>query len=158
MRAKEDFIEFVCNARNVRISPNVLNVFKKYEQYPGRRESGGILLGYAYDDYDEIVKVTTPSRMDFRSLFFFNRSKRPAQFHINKSWLKSSGTLIFLGEWHTHCEVNPKPSQIDRNMIKKVFTETIMDISYLYLIIVGLNDTYWVGLQNSNGLNKLERA
>lgn len=147
-----NYIEFPDLTHSLRISPKVLKIFDKYEQKEENFEAGGILLGYVYKNYDEIVKVTVPTRSDSRGFFSFVRSKIAAQLRINKSWKKSRGSLIYLGEWHTHCEINPRPSAIDRNMIRKVFEETKMEINFLYLIIVGLNGTYWVGKQTMGKL------
>lgn len=150
-------LEFSDQIRQVRISPVVVKIFKRYEQKEGKFESGGILLGYVYEDHDNIVKVTKPSQFDSKSLTFFNRSKIPAQLQINRSWKKSKGSLIYLGEWHTHSEIEPTPSKVDIEMIKKTFKETTMEIYFLYLIIVGMSNTYWVGKQTSNCLTKFDR-
>lgn len=155
-KGKIKYLEFSNSVRRARISPLVIKTFRKYEQKKGKLESGGILLGFVYENYDEIVKATVPNRLDSREPFSFNRSKIPAQKNINKSWKRSKGSLIYLGEWHTHSEVEPVPSVVDIEMIKKTFKETKMEINFLYLIIAGINDTYWVGRQTSNGLTKLE--
>lgn len=150
------YIEFSDHVRALKIHPRVIKIFRKYNQKKGELEAGGILLGYLYEHYDEIVKITVPNPLDTRAFFFFNRSKISAQFQINKSWGKSKGSLIYFGEWHTHSEIEPIPSLVDLEMIKKTFTETEMEINFLYLIIVGLNNTYWIGRQSSNGLIKLD--
>jgi len=151
-----NYVEFSDYKRSLRIHPRVLKNFKKYEQKEGDFEAGGILLGYVYKDYDKTVKVTTPNQLDSKGFFFFNRSKIPAQLQINRSWKRSRGSLIYLGEWHTHHEKTPFLSTVDENMIKKVLEETEMEIDFLYLILVGLNGTYWVGRQTTNGLIKLD--
>jgi len=143
-------IEFSHSKDRLIIKADVLNVFKKYEQKNEAAESGGILLGYVYKDRSEIVKVTAPGSFDSFAKNFFIRSKISAQVQINKAWGKSKGTLIYLGEWHTHREKNPTPSIVDKGMIKKSLKETKMEIDFLYLIIVGQKDTYWVGKQTKN--------
>lgn len=152
-----NYIEFINSSRTLKINQNVLKIFAKYEQKIDGLEAGGILLGNVLADYDEIIKASVPNRFDTRDYFFFNRAKIPAQLKINKEWEKSNGTMIYLGEWHTHSEVNPKPSVEDKKMILKVFQETIMEINFLYLIIVGPNGTYWVGRQTANGLIELDK-
>jgi hypothetical protein len=148
--------EFSDGNRKVIINFNVFNVFKKFEQNKGLLEAGGILLGYVYKEHDYIIKVTTPNKLDSRGFCFFNRSIVPAQVEINNSWMNSEGTLIYLGEWHTHSEFITMPSKEDVKMIKKVYKETIMEINYLYLVINGLNNAFWVGRLDSEGLVKLE--
>jgi len=154
---KTKFIEFSDGLRRIRVNNKVLRIFREYEQKDGEPESGGILLGIVYDNHDSIVKITKPNKLDTRGFNFFNRAKKPAQLQINKSWNSSRGCLIYLGEWHTHNEINPKPSIIDRKMIEKTFKETKMEINYLYLIIIGKENTIWVGRKDTNGLVELER-
>ncbi len=146
------YLEFSDRIRRVRISSRVLKVFRKYEQKDEEFESGGILLGNVYDEYDSIIRITLPNQLDTREFNFFNRSKIPAQLQINKSWKRSKGYLIYLGEWHTHNVINPQPSTVDIKMIEKTFKETNMEISFLYLIIIGKENTIWVGRQDTNGL------
>jgi integrative and conjugative element protein (TIGR02256 family) len=86
------------------------------------------------------------------------RSKKGTQPQINKAWKKSRGTEIYLGEWHTHFEVNPTPSLTDKNMVKNSLRKTIMEIDFLFLIIVGLNRTIWVGKQTKEGLIELNEV
>jgi integrative and conjugative element protein (TIGR02256 family) len=138
------------------IKAKVVNSFRRYEQKTGDNEAGGILLGNVYKDHNEIATITTPGRLDKFGKLFFIRSKKGAQPRINRAWKKSYGTLIYLGEWHTHSEANPTPSSEDKTMIKKGREETIMEIDFLYLIIVGQNETYWVGKQTKEGLIELK--
>lgn len=156
-KTKVNELKFWNPGRKLLISQDAVKIFQKYKQKRNRNESGGILLGHIYDSYDEICEITVPSSHDSSGLYFFNRTKLCAQLKINKSWRKSSGTLIYLGEWHTHSVVNPRPSEDDRIMIKEACNNTIMEIDYLYLIIVGQNDSYWIGRQNKKNLVKLER-
>ena len=63
-----------------------------------------------------------------------------------------------MGEWHTHSEENPVPSYTDKVMIQQMCSTTKMEIDYLYLVIVGLEDTFFVGRQDTSGLTILERT
>jgi len=151
-----DSLEFLDSDRILKVSDKVVAIFKMCEQGEGCREAGGILLGKVAKDRVIITDVTTPNRFDLRSFLSFVRAKIPAQFRINKAWKKSTGTTIYFGEWHTHREINPLPSLQDKKMILKALRETKMEIDFLYLIIVGLSETYWVGKQTDRDLIKLE--
>lgn len=151
-----DSLELLDSDRVLKVSDEVVAIFKRYEQTEGCREAGGVLLGKVAKDCVSITDVTTPNRFDLRSFLSFVRNKIPAQFRINKAWEKSNGTTIYLGEWHTHREINPLPSLQDKKMILKTLRETKMEIDFLYLIIVGLSETYWVGKQTGRDLIKLE--
>jgi hypothetical protein len=52
--------------------------------------------------------------------------------------------------------MNPKPSVVDIKMIKKVLNDTDMEIDFLYLIIVGVNNTFWVGKFTKNDMERLQ--
>jgi len=155
-KREKSALEFEEPNRILKISEKVIKTFEKYEQKEGCSENGGILLGHVARDYVMIAEATTPTRFDFRTIITFVRVKIPAQLRINKVWKKSSGTLIYLGEWHTHRETNPTPSAQDKKMILKSLQETKMEIDFLYLIVVGINRTYWVGKQTKNGLTKVD--
>lgn len=150
-------IEFSNSHDRLIVTDNVLRVFKKYEQKKRANEAGGILLGYVYRDRTEIMKVTTPSKLDSFGNNFFIRSRITGQAEINNAWDKSNGILIYLGEWHTHSQLNPKPSIVDMKMILKSLMETKMEIDLLYLIIVGQNNTHWVGKQTETQLVELKK-
>ncbi len=156
-KSRLEYLEFSDSIHRVRFHLAVVRIFRKYEQKESKLEAGGILLGYVYENYDEIVNATAPSKLDSRYPLSFNRSKIPAQLKINRSWKRSKGHLIYLGEWHTHCETDPSPSTVDYDMIRKVFEETKIKTDFLYLIIVGLNNTYWVGRQTAEELIKFHR-
>ena len=154
---KNSGIEFSDSIATLNISSTVIEKFRKYEQKEGHNESGGILMGYVTKNCDYIQRVTVPNKYDSKGLSFFIRSKEPAQKKINKSWKISKGSLIYLGEWHTHYEDNPKPSRDDVNMIKRALKNTEMEIDFLYLIIVGANNNYWVGRCTSKGVKRLQQ-
>ena len=153
---KNSGIEFSNSTATINISLIAVEKFRKYEQREGYNESGGILLGYVTKNCDYIQEVTIPNKYDSKGLRFFIRSKEPAQKKINKSWKISKGSLIYLGEWHTHYENNPKPSRDDVNMIKRALKNTEMEIDFLYLIIVGVNNTFWVGRCTEKGVKSLQ--
>jgi len=150
--------EFCYLTHRLIIKRNVFRTFKKYTSGKVGYEAGGILLGCVYKNHSEVIKVTVPNKFDTFSTNFFIRSKRGAQPQINKAWHKSNGTVIYLGEWHTHLEADPKPTCTDKEMIFNSLKKTKMEINFLYLILVGLNSTYWVGKQTVKGLIELKES
>jgi integrative and conjugative element protein (TIGR02256 family) len=148
--------ELSCSKRKLYISSAVIDIFGSCAQKHGANEAGGILLGNVYTDYDEITEITTPTKLDQKGPMFFHRTKVAAQVKINAAWIESCGSLIYLGEWHTHTQINPKPSGRDQRMLAKVFAETEMDLRHLYMIVVGQTGNYWIGMQTADGLYRLE--
>jgi len=155
-KCKKYNIKFSNSTSKLYITGTVIEKFQRYEQKKDCNESGGILIGYTTKRCDYIRKITVPNKFDSQGLTFFIRSKKSAQKRINRYWKISEGSLIYLGEWHTHNEMNPKPSVVDIKMIKKVLNNTDMEIDFVYLIIVGVNNTFWVGKFTKNGTERLQ--
>jgi integrative and conjugative element protein (TIGR02256 family) len=158
MQSKIKDIGFGNSYHRLIIKKNVLKTFIKFISKKANNESGGILLGNVYKNHCEIAKVTTPNKYDSFGPNFFVRSKRGAQPQITKAWKKSSGTEIYIGEWHTHFEVEPTPSLTDKNFVIYSLRKTKMEIDFLFLVIVGLNKTFWVGKQTIEGLIELKEV
>lgn len=149
------FVFYSDGIKRLKVPSRILQELAAYEQFPDRKEKGGILLGFTYKDYDEILELSQPSKADKIGLFSFVRRKTPAQKKINKAWNESGGYLIYLGEWHTHPRNAPTPSNQDLSMIENSLKTTKMEIPYLYLVIAGTNNTIWIGRQEKNGLHIL---
>jgi len=112
---------------------NVLNVFNHYiKEY---NEAGGILLGKVYKHSIYINKVSIPNKYDRSFRFSYIRNRR----------------IVYLGEWHTHKEDYPKPSNQDIKMIKEQFLRNIINEKFLLLVIKGLNNLY-VGIYDGKRL------
>lgn len=150
-------IEYGFNKHRLLINDTIIKRFNKYLYHSEQGEAGGVLLGSVYEDRSEIIDITAPSQYDSFGFNYFIRSKYGAQPKINNAWSKSEGTIIYLGEWHTHPEKNPIPSSIDKSMILKSLYTTKMEIDFLFLIIIGLENTYWVGKQIKNVLIELRK-
>ena len=133
----------------------VLQTFLSYRQHLGQNESGGILLGRVSLQGSVTVEIATiPTVLDKAGPAFFVRSREAAQCVVDRAWSISSGEQVYLGEWHTHSECSPKPSTRDKDMIRNMFLETSMEISFLFTVIVGRSDE-WVGMQTKRRLFRL---
>lgn len=128
---------------------NVLNVFNHYiKDY---NEAGGILLGKIYKHSIYINKVSIPNKYDRSFRFSYIRNRRIAQVIIDYEFLNSDRRIIYLGEWHTHKEDYPKPSNQDIKMIKEQFLRNIINEKFLLLVIKGLDNLY-VGIYDGKRL------
>ena len=142
----------------IKIAPAVINQFKNHEQSIGKKESGGILLGKLYPDIVIVEEITTPNKLDRFGYRYFIRSKIAAQEIIDDRWSKTEGKLNYLGEWHTHSEKYPQPSSQDKKMIANTLETTEMEFDFVILVIIGIENTFWVGVQTKDGLSKLNRC
>lgn len=136
-------MNIVCNNFNLVISEYTLSIFSKYiqndDKYP---ESGGIITGKIYNDIIEFLNCSEPSDLDICSRYNFNRSFKSAQNFINEKFLKSNGEEIYLGEWHTHPEDNPKPSKTDINSFTKTIDRNRLNSKVHFMVIIGRVSIY----------------
>lgn len=132
-----------CFSFKLSISQVVLNVFMKYIQNDGKSpESGGIITGKIYDNLIDVMNCSEPSDLDSRSRYNFNRSFKTAQSFINEKFKKSKGEEIYLGEWHTHPEDFPTPSNTDINSFFKTINKNRLNSTIHFMIIVGRISIY----------------
>lgn len=105
-----------------------------------RTEAGGVLLGRYLLDSDDIVvdEVTTPQASDRRSRFAFFRSRRHGLIAQNR-WLEEASTLAYLGLWHTHPELDPSPSGVDRDDWQRALNSDTFEGDQLFFPIVGID-------------------
>lgn len=139
------------------IKPNVMYKFLEYIQNTNLKpESGGILIGYYIDEYSFIITdISTPTDNDTCSRYSFIRSHKNAQRFIRQKFIKSNGKKIYLGEWHTHPENCPTPSNVDILSYKKQLNINILNSKITFMIIVGLLKIY-VGVYKNDTLKNIE--
>jgi integrative and conjugative element protein (TIGR02256 family) len=79
----------------------------------GQAEAGGILLG-SYRGRDmEVTGMTWPGPSDQRNMFSFTRVDPTHQHASDNAWRESTGTVTYVGEWHTHPYGGVRPSSTD---------------------------------------------
>ena len=117
------------------------------------QESGGILLG-SYDPKSHeyrVVDFTLPTNNDSRSTFSFIRNKDSANAEIKRAWERSNGTINYLGEWHTHDEVIPHPSSVDRNLMRDVIADGSCVFDHCFMLIFGSGGGVFCAMVQGDG-------
>lgn len=125
------------------ISEQALASIEKYrQQSETAREAGGVLLGRLIVNAPDIVvdDVTEPSSSDRRGRFFFSRSAVPTQRAIDDAWQNSNGTRNYLGEWHTHPELDPSPSPTDFENWQRLSRRARYEQDSLFFVIAGMTE------------------
>lgn len=136
-------MEFELNKIPFKIDNSVFEIFKKYIQDDNKKEeSGGVLIGKVYDNHIEILDCSEPTQFDKRSRYNFNRSFKSGQEFIDMKFESSQGKEIYLGEWHTHPENNPRPSGIDLKNFEKSLKNNILNSDTHFMIIIGITSIY----------------
>jgi integrative and conjugative element protein (TIGR02256 family) len=115
-------------------------------------EKGGIILGKIINQSIHLCKLSVPTELDKSSRYNFERNRISAQIIINYEHFNSHGQMTYLGEWHTHPEDLPVPSDTDVKMIKEQFSKNKINTDFLILAIQGRKKLY-IGVLDGTGLH-----
>lgn len=140
MQEPIELIFTLSNGGRLKLTLDAFYRMVNYIQYNKEdNEGGGVLLGRLILNSKNIVidRVSIPMIADKRSRYSFIRNAKQHQRIIDRAWIKSSGTCNYLGEWHTHPESNPDPSNVDLKNWKNRLKEDTYFSRYLYFIILG---------------------
>lgn len=126
--------------------------------YP--KEFGGILVGrYSEDMKTCIIDQTILPKRYKSSQYYFVRGKEglleALSFYYNQT-----PRLIYIGEWHTHPNMKPEPSETDKNAMQEIADHEDVLIKSPVMIILGItkeNMEIGVYIQFKNQLQKYEQ-
>lgn len=138
------------------ISETVISEISKHAAKKGfRLESGGILLGCQIDGemLFKLIAASMPSRLDVSGRYSFLRRMSPANKLIASTWEKTSGKVNYIGEWHTHDESLPVPSDTDRKLVRQVVEDGSCLLDRAFMLIVGNAGQAYVGAVNPHNDN-----
>jgi len=99
----------------VYFSQNVLDIFERHVQSDDGTEAGGILLGHVRGKHLEVLEASEPTPQDRRLRYFFERMIHGHKSLADRRWHETNGLVRYIGEWHTHPQNIPSPSDIDVN-------------------------------------------
>ena len=121
-----------------------LNCFRQLA--PNEPEAGGVLLGYRRDPHIEVVAISTPKAGDVQMKNYFERIDPQHEKEAIAAW-KKDPYIHYLGEWHTHPELNPTPSSLDVKEWKIIGCRDKTEL--MVMLIVG-QETEYIALQKGN--------
>ena len=135
------------------------SVFKTLNQYRqttfSRKEAGGQFFARITPKLVIIAAATGPSRKDKRHRFGFIPNKSRLKQEILEYFEKG---YHYIGDWHSHPQLIPKPSFLDLRSMKKCFRQSKHELDHFVLAIIGKDDVQknmWVGAVNSKKVIKL---
>lgn len=97
-------------------SESTLEIFFRHTQINDSDcEAGGLLLGSVHGTHVLIEHATVPTVRDKRFRYLFKRMPYGHEAIALERWTASRGTIRYLGEWHSHPEDHPNPSDLDRS-------------------------------------------
>jgi integrative and conjugative element protein (TIGR02256 family) len=117
------------------ISSNVLRHFRNHQQRrSGSLEAGGQLFARLALDAVVVELATGPRETDFRTVTQYVPNRSAEQAEIDHWHGKG---LHYVGDWHTHPESFPQPSQGDSVSIRETFVKSKHSLLGFLLIVVG---------------------
>lgn len=114
----------------------------------GQPESGGIIMGKLIEDEIQVIRLSVPTLIDRSSRYNFERHAISAQIVIDYEFYNSGGEMVYLGEWHTHPEPHPQPSETDKQMIYRQYRSQGRRTDFLLLVIQGTESRYVSIIEN----------
>ncbi|MCB2380327.1 Mov34/MPN/PAD-1 family protein [Hymenobacter sp. BT635] len=135
---QQDLVFYRSGGGRVKVPAAVLSVMQSYAQHdPVATEAGGVMMGrYIASSNDVVIDVVTePMPGDRRTRYSFYRDKRRHQAAMDAAWEASGHTCTYLGEWHTHPEERPTPSEIDIKGWNRRLCQDQFDEELFFLII-----------------------
>lgn len=130
---------FVDKEIKVEVSPSVLKIWDSYKQ-DGifSKEACGVLIG-TYLKKQNLIKITNctmPLPLDKRNRYTFVLKDPGHQKAVDQARFHSNGQRNYIGTWHTHPEIHPRPSYEDKKDWKQVIARN-PNLSQFAFVIVG---------------------
>lgn len=136
------------DGRKLFVRSTVLKKILPYQQHkPDDLEGGGILIGRILEENDHFIidDASEPMPQDIRKRTRFTRNPQGHQAYYDTIWKRAGGRCFYLGEWHTHPERNPTPSNVDKRDWKRII-QLKHESDALFFIIIGTNRVrVWYG-------------
>lgn len=127
VKCVESLVEIVINesGRKIKFTEDVLKIFTKYIQIDDTLEAGGILIGREDKNNGNLIVeyATYPLKKDIRKRYEFLRKDIGHITFYNKLYKENGGIYAYIGEWHTHPQDYPIPSDKDEKNWKKIWKQ-----------------------------------
>lgn len=99
---------------------SVLEVFSNQVAKFGTIETGGVLLGWIENRNIIVARATDAGPNAIHEQIYFRADPNYIDMVIDMEYANSNGKVNYIGEWHTHPQVSPKPSTVDLNSLDEI--------------------------------------
>lgn len=138
------------------LARTVIEHLDRYRQSGGcSREAGGQLFARFNGGTVRVVRATGPRSTDRRSRVSFWPDRLAERLEIRR--LFGVG-LNYVGDWHTHPEIVPRPSRTDIESFTEMFRKSHHRLAGFVIVIRGtasLPEGLFVGICNESGCRAL---
>lgn len=112
-------------------------------------EKGGLLAGMLIPCENRILITNIITCKQIRAnTYELDLDVNCLQNKLEEVWLKSGKKINYLGDWHTHFEIKPKPSIRDFKTFIYNYFKSRFDQNCLLYIIIGSSGECWVKVFN----------
>ncbi|WP_189475716.1 Mov34/MPN/PAD-1 family protein [Halioglobus pacificus] len=137
----------------VELSKGVLDHLAKNRQLRVKdKEAGGQLFARLFRSNKHwlVEMATGPHRRDLRTRFGFRPNRKKEQQDIDAAF---NDGLHFVGDWHTHPEPFPRPSNQDKHTMSDIFDKSDHQLRGFLMIILGNGDLedLWISIHGQSG-------
>lgn len=146
-------MKYDINDLKIIVNDKILDDIRKYYYLNTNYETGGILLG-KFNKENRVVEITEVHELktNFFSRILYKRSGRKAQKIINRRWYETNGVINYIGEWHTHPNMQAVPSSTDISSLKEITEKVKGVLPGTILIIAGKENQTNLILQKDNAI------
>lgn len=103
-------------------------------------ETGGILVGYVEKERWALIitDATLPGPKAIHKPAYFLRDTSYCQAELDRMHEQSRGKIHYVGEWHKHLELDPKPSSLDKKSLTEIAVQPNYETDQPVLVICGI--------------------
>ncbi len=124
---------------SVVISRQVQNTWLQEIKLSPKIETGGILCGYYVSNSIFIDSVSSPGSRSSQSAIEFEMDEDFMVEFLDTQYSQTSGKNIYVGEWHSHPQVHPLPSEQDiQSMYERIIEWQHGEIVFIIIGFIAL--------------------
>ena len=121
-----------------------------------RKEAGGQLFATFEENVIKVIEATYTKKADKRGRFFFWPNRKDEQVEIHRKYTEAG--IHFVGDWHTHPEHIPRPSDSDIKSVAEMLRDSRHNLPGVFLVVVGTDGFpggLYVGFHTRDKLTQL---
>lgn len=119
----------------IEFTPEALEYLESHKQKGWfSKEAGGQLFSEILGTNFKIVDVTGPRSTDKRSKYCYIPDREAERIEIKEQYAKG---FHYIGDWHTHFQKVPIPSDRDEQSMKEMVAASNYDLDGFLMVIVG---------------------